>query len=124
MVRKVVSLPPAMVTRPVPGSRSRCRRDTLDALPSLPPATDAQASGIAVAAPVRWRTLLRVLRSAEARVVLARDAALPDAVRQLGAMGLAVEPTSAVVLDALHRLDAESETTTVLLLTAAARRLE
>jgi threonine synthase len=99
-------------------------RDGLDALPSLPPATDAQASGIAVAAPVRWRTLLRVLRSAEARVVLARDAALPDAVRQLGAMGLAVEPTSAVVLDALHRLDAESETTTVLLLTAAARRLE
>ena len=34
MVRKVVSLPPATVTRPWPASSTRCRRDTVEARPS------------------------------------------------------------------------------------------
>jgi threonine synthase len=96
-------------------------RDGLAVLPALPPAPDAHAAGIAVPAPVRWRTLAEAFRNGVARVVLASDAALPQAVRRLGAMGLAVEPTAAVVLEALDRLEAAPAGTTVLVLTAAGR---
>ena len=83
------------------------------------PARQAIADGIAVAAPVRWRNLLAVLARGAARVAAAKDSAVPDCVRALGACGLAVEPTAAVVFDAMRRLD-PAPGRTVLILTASA----
>jgi threonine synthase len=98
-------------------------RRQLDAPPLMTRPAIVHADGIAVANPVRWRNILLVFQG-KIQLATARDAALPDAVRLLGREGLLIEPTSAVVVDALLRMDAAAppatETRTLLLLTASA----
>jgi len=95
----------------------------LDRLPAMTRPTQATADGIAVASPVRWRSLIALLRRGTARVVAAQDRAVPACVRALGRCGLAVEPTASVVLDALRQLE-PAPGRTVLILTASALKTQ
>ena len=75
-------------------------RDGLTSLPTLSRPARILADGIAVVAPVRWRELIEVARAGAVSIVSAPDAAMPAAMQRLGASGLYVEPTSAIVLAA------------------------
>jgi threonine synthase len=98
-------------------------RRQLNAPPSMIRPDTVHADGIAVANPVRWQNVLSAFRQGKLQLAVAHDAALPDAVQLIGREGLLIEPTSAVVVDALLRMDDAPRpppgTRTLLLLTAS-----
>jgi threonine synthase len=96
-------------------------RDGLTSLPMLSRPACVVADGIAVAAPVRWRELVGLARAGAVSIVSAPDAAIPTAMRRLGASGLYVEPTSAIVLAAYEHALTSSvrDGATVLVLTSS-----
>ena len=71
------------------------------------PVADPQptlAEGIALPAPVRGAATLQALRQSEGTVVAVSEEEIADGMKALGAAGLCVEPTSAVVWHAVQHL--------------------
>ena len=96
-------------------------QDGLNRLPLVSRPARIMADGIAVAAPVRWRELVDDARGGAISIVAAPDGAIPAALQRLGACGLYVEPTSAVVLTEYERSleNGEPAGATVLILTSS-----
>jgi threonine synthase len=69
-----------------------------DNLGALPPAGGVEtiAEGVAIAAPVRWREILDIVRRTGGEVVAVDDGEVEKALLLLGRRGLYVEPTSAL----------------------------
>jgi len=63
------------------------------------------AEGIALPRPVRGRLLLRALRESRGGVVAVSEEGIRQGLLALGRLGICVEPTSAVVLDAYEQLE-------------------
>jgi threonine synthase len=62
------------------------------------------AEGIALPRPIRGRLLLRALRETRGGVVAVSEEGIGQGVLTLGRLGICVEPTSAVVLNAYEQL--------------------
>jgi threonine synthase len=63
------------------------------------------AEGIALPRPVRGRLLLRALRESRGGVVAVSEEGIRQGLLALGRLGICVEPTSAVVLNAFEQLE-------------------
>jgi threonine synthase len=91
--------------------------------PVATPIAPTIAEGTAIAAPVRLRTVLQVLRASRGGVARLPEAEIADATLDLARMGLFVEPTAAQTAAAFRRLLAEGAiapgATTVLVLTGS-----
>lgn len=63
------------------------------------------AEGIRIIEPVRAEAVLAAIRESEGRIVAVQETEIMDGMRELAKLGVLVEPTSAVVLPALKRVE-------------------
>lgn len=81
----------------------RMWEENLEAVPEITP-EDTLAEGISIAAPVRWKQMLEAVRESGGCFVAARDETIPPLLREFGAKGVLMEPTSAAAFAALALL--------------------
>ncbi|MBC7109435.1 MAG: threonine synthase [Archaeoglobi archaeon] len=67
------------------------------------------ADGISVSKPVRWREILRAIRETDGEVIAVEESEIIEALKELGRNGFYVEPTSAVPLAALRRIEGRED---------------
>jgi threonine synthase len=77
-----------------------------DDVPPVEAPQPTLAEGIALPAPVRGAEILRALRDSGGGAVTVTEDEIREGLLALGRLGVCVEPTSAVVVPALARLDA------------------
>jgi threonine synthase len=78
------------------------------------------AEGIATASPLRWQTVIEVIRQSNGEIIRVPDSDVRDALFNLGRLGLFVEPTAATVFAAMRQLAVrkrELDGITILMLT-------
>ncbi len=80
-------------------------REGLDAVPAIE-TRETIAEGVAIAAPVRGRQIVDIVRETGGEVVAVSDAEIRDAVVLLARKGLYVEPTAALVAAAYRKYPA------------------
>jgi len=88
----------------------RMWEENLGAVPEITP-EDTLAEGISIAAPVRWKQMLEAVRTSGGSFVAAEDEAIPPLLREFGAKGVLMEPTSAVAFAALALLREQGKIT-------------
>ena len=81
----------------------RMWEENLEAVPEIIP-EDTMAEGISIAAPVRWKQMREAVRESGGCFVAAQDETIPPLLREFGAKGVLMEPTSAVAFAALALL--------------------
>ena len=77
--------------------------ENLESGPEITP-EDTLAEGIAIAAPVRWRQMREAVRESGGCFLAVEDEKLPPLLREFGAHGILMEPTSAVAFAAAKSL--------------------
>ena len=82
-------------------------KSNLDDVPAVSK-TPTAAEGISVAAPVRGRQILKVLRESNGLVETVNDAMVWHSLRDLGSRGIFVEPTAAAAMAALPALNSRN----------------
>lgn len=81
----------------------RMWEENLEAVPEIIP-EDTMAEGISIAAPVRWKQMRDAVRESGGCFIAAQDETIPPLLREFGAKGVLMEPTSAVAFAALALL--------------------
>ena len=77
----------------------RMWEENLGAVPEIAP-EETLAEGISIAAPVRWKQMLEAVRASGGCFVAIEDETIPPLLREFGANGVLMEPTSAVAFAA------------------------
>ncbi|MDI3502453.1 MAG: threonine synthase, partial [Archaeoglobi archaeon] len=86
----------------------RAFRENSEKLPEIE-VRETIADGISVSKPVRWREILAAIRETDGELIAVEESEIIEALRELGRKGFYVEPTSAVSLAALRRIDESGE---------------
>ena len=81
----------------------RMWEENLETVPDITP-DDTLAEGISIAAPVRWKQMRDAVRESGGCFIAARDETIPPLLREFGANGILMEPTSAVAFAATQLL--------------------
>ncbi len=99
----------ARIPRLIAVQASRCaplwqlmHAESRDAEP--PEESETIAEGIRIAQPVRWKAVLRAIRGSGGTVVAVSETDILDGLREMGRLGIGVEPTSAVIWPALKQI--------------------
>ena len=77
----------------------RMWEENLEAVPEIIP-EDTMAEGISIAAPVRWKQMRDAVQESGGCFVATQDETIPPLLREFGANGVLMEPTSAVAFAA------------------------
>ena len=81
----------------------RMWEENLETVPEILP-EDTMAEGISIAAPVRWKQMRDAVRESGGCFISVKDETIPPLLREFGAKGVLMEPTSAVAFAALALL--------------------
>ncbi|MCY3823082.1 MAG: threonine synthase [Nitrospinae bacterium] len=73
--------------------------ENLEAVPEITP-EETIAEGISIAAPVRWKQMIEAVRESGGCFISVEDETIPPLLREFGAKGVLMEPTSAVAFAA------------------------
>ena len=88
----------------------RMWEENLGAVPEIAP-EETIAEGISIAAPVRWKQMLEAVRASGGCFVAIEDETIPPLLREFGANGVLMEPTSAVAFAAAQALREQGKIT-------------
>jgi threonine synthase len=86
----------------------RAFHENLEKLPEIE-VRKTIADGISVAKPVRWKQILKAVKETGGEIISVDEEEILEALKELGRNGLYVEPTSAVALAGLRKIEDREE---------------